>query len=77
MFLTHPSVSLSVSPVFLVSATPLNRSTEFPETVVMKDIMCRCAYPQEIQPEALKHAFIIPHAMSCGGYNVFDPSVSQ
>ena len=61
MFLTRPSVSQtvclsvcqsasqSVSPVFLVSAPPLkllNRiSLNF---VVMKDLMCRCAYPQEI-----------------------------
>ena len=43
------SVSQSISPVFLVSATPLkplNRvSWNF---VAIKDIMCRCAYPQEI-----------------------------
>ena len=43
-----PSVRPSVSPVSLVSATPpkpLNRiSWNF---VVMKNIMCRCAYPQE------------------------------
>ena len=51
MFLTRPSVSQSesVSPDFLVSATPLkplNRiSLNF---AVMKDIMCRCAYSQEI-----------------------------
>ena len=25
----------------------------------------------------LTFKFIIPHATSCGGYNVFDPSVSQ
>ena len=43
------SVSQSVNPVFLVSAAPLkllNRiSLNF---VAMKDIMCRCAYPQQI-----------------------------
>ena len=57
MFLTRPSVSLSVSQsvssVFLVSTTrlkPLNRiSWNF---VVMKDIMCRCAYSLEIFPQS-------------------------
>ena len=53
MFLTHPSVSQSVSqsvsPVFLVSATPLKPLNRISwNFVVMKDIMCRCAYPQEI-----------------------------
>ena len=39
----------SVSPVFLVSATPLKlRNRIFWNFVVMKDIMCRWAYPQEI-----------------------------
>ena len=48
----HPTIRQSVSPsvlFFLFSATPLkplNRiSINF---VVMKDIMCRCTYPQEI-----------------------------
>ena len=49
MFLTRPSVSQSVSPVFLVSATPLNPLNRISWNFVdMKDIMCRCAYPQEI-----------------------------
>ena len=53
MFLTRPSVSQSVSqsvsPVFLVSATPLKPVNRISwNIVVMKDIMCRCAYPQEI-----------------------------
>ena len=49
MFLTRPSVSQSVSPVFLVSATPLKPLNRISwNFVVMKDIMCRCAYPQEI-----------------------------
>ena len=123
MFLTRPSVSQSVSPVFLVSATPLkplnwimsaqllwNCSKEFLKLcsykghnihrkfdslfflrftsflnfesrpkwkiqlkqfvsatplkplntisrnfVVMKDIMCRCAYPQKILIQFIKH----------------------
>ena len=43
------SVSQSVSPVFLVSATPLKPLKGISWTfVVMKDIMCTCAYPQEI-----------------------------
>ena len=43
------SVSQSISPVFLVSANPfkpLNRISK--NFVVMKYIMCRCAYLQEI-----------------------------
>ena len=57
MFLTRPSVSKSVSqsvsqsvsPVFLVSATPLKPLNRISSNFVdMKDIMCRCAYPQEI-----------------------------
>ena len=49
MFLTRPSVSQSISPVFLVSATPLKPLNRISwNSVVMKDIMCRCAYPQEI-----------------------------
>ena len=49
MFLTRPSVSQSFSPVFLVSTTPLKPLNRISWTfVVMKDIMCRCAYPQEI-----------------------------
>ena len=53
MFLSRPSVSLSVSqsvsPVFLVSATPLKPLNRISwNFVVMKDIMCTCAYPQEI-----------------------------
>ena len=44
-----PSVSKSVSPVFLVSTTPLKPLNRISwNFVVMKDIMCRCAYPQEI-----------------------------
>ena len=43
------SVSPSVSPVFLLSATPLKRLNRISWNFVdMKDIMCRCAYPQEI-----------------------------
>ena len=46
------SVSQSVSPsvlFFLVSATPLKPLNRISwNFVVMKDIMCRCAYPQEI-----------------------------
>ena len=53
MFLTRPSVSQSVSqsvsPVFLVSATPLKPLDRILwNFVVMKDIMCTCAYPQKI-----------------------------
>ena len=49
MFLTRPSVSQSVSPVFLASATPLKPLNRISWNFVdMKDIMCRCAYPQEI-----------------------------
>ena len=45
MFLTRPSVS----PVFLVSATPLKLLNRISwNFVVIKNIMCRCAYPQEI-----------------------------
>ena len=45
MFLTRQSVS----PVFLVSETPLNRSAAFSENfVVVKDIPYRCAYLHEI-----------------------------
>ena len=53
MFLTRPSVSLSVSQsvsqsvssVFLVSTTPLKPLNRISwNFVVMKDIMCRCAY---------------------------------
>ena len=45
MFLTRQSVS----PVFLVSATPLKPPNRISwNFVVMKDIMCRCGYPQEI-----------------------------
>ena len=44
-----PSVSQSVSPVFLVSATPLKPLNRILlNFVVMRDIMCRCPYPQEI-----------------------------
>ena len=44
-----PSVSQSVSPVFLVSATPLKPHNRISwNFVAMKDIMCRYAYPQEI-----------------------------
>ena len=43
------SDSKSVSPVFLVSATPLKQLNRIPCIfVVMKNILCRCAYPQEI-----------------------------
>ena len=43
------SVSQSVSPVFLVSPTPLKPLNKISwNLVAMKDIMCRCAYPQEI-----------------------------
>ena len=43
------SVSQSVSPVFLFSATPLKPLNRISWNFVdMKDIMCRCAYPQEI-----------------------------
>ena len=43
------SVSQSVSPVFLVSETPLKPLNRISwNFLVMKDIMCRCAYPQEI-----------------------------
>ena len=43
------SVSQSVSPVFLVSATPLKLLDRISlNFVVIKDMMCRCAYPQEI-----------------------------
>ena len=48
MFLTRPSVSQSVSPispVFLVSATPLRPLNRIAwNFVVMKDIMCRYAF---------------------------------
>ena len=45
MFLTCQSVS----PVFLVSVTPLKLLNRISWNFeVMKDIMCRCAYPQEI-----------------------------
>ena len=45
----YPSVSQSVSPVFLVSATQLkNTQQNFVNFVVMQDIMCRWAYQQEI-----------------------------
>ena len=41
------SVSQSVSPVFLVNATPLKPPNRISwNFVVMKDIMRRCAYPQ-------------------------------
>ena len=44
----HP-VWKSVSPVFLVSATPLKPLNRISwNFVVIKDIMYRCAYPQEI-----------------------------
>ena len=43
------SVSQSVSPVFLASATPLKPLNRISWNFVdMKDIMCRWAYPQEI-----------------------------
>ena len=43
------SVGQSVSPVILVSVTPLKPLNRISwNFVVMKDIMCRCAYPQEI-----------------------------
>ena len=52
MFLTRPSVGQSVSPsvlFFIVSATPLKPLDRISlNFVVMKDIICRCAYPQEI-----------------------------
>ena len=49
--MTRPSVSQSVrqsvSPVFLVNATPLKPPNRISwNFVVMKDIMRRCAYPQ-------------------------------
>ena len=47
--LVSQSVSQSVSPVFLVSATPLKPLNRISWNVVdIKDIMCRYAYPQEI-----------------------------
>ena len=49
MFLTRPSVSQSISSVFLVSTTPLKPLNRISGKFVgMKDIMCWCAYPQEI-----------------------------
>ena len=43
------SVSQSLSPVFLVSATPLKPLDRISwNFLVMKDIMCRCAHSQEI-----------------------------
>ena len=53
MFFTRPSVSQSVShtvnPVFLVSVTPLKPLNRISwNFVVMKDIICRCAYLQEM-----------------------------
>ena len=49
MFLTCPSVSQSVTPVFLVSATPLKPLNRILwNFVVMKDIICWCEYPQEL-----------------------------
>ena len=48
-FLTRPSVIQSVSPVFLVSANPLKPLNRISWNFVdIKDIMCRCAYLQEI-----------------------------
>ena len=45
----RPSVCQSVSPVFLVSATPLKPLNRISwNFVVMKDIIRRCAYPQEM-----------------------------
>ena len=42
-------VSQFVSPVFLVSATPLKPLKRISGNfVVVKDISCRCAYPQGI-----------------------------
>ena len=44
-----PSISQSISPVFLVSATPLKPLNRISwNFVVVKDIPCRCAYLQEI-----------------------------
>ena len=53
MFLTRPSssqsVCQSVSPIFLVSATPLKPLNRISwNFVVMTDILCRRAYPQAI-----------------------------
>ena len=55
MFLTRPSVSpsvsqsVAVSPVLFVSATPLKPLNRISwNFVVIKDIMCTYAYPQEI-----------------------------
>ena len=43
------SVSQFVSPVFLVSATPLKPLNRISGNfVVVKDMPCRCAYPQGI-----------------------------
>ena len=44
----EPSVRQSVSLIFLVSATPLKPLKRISwNFIVMKDIMCRCAHPQE------------------------------
>ena len=53
IFLTRQSVcqsvSQSASPVFLVSATPLKPLNRISwNSVVMKNILCRCAYLQEV-----------------------------
>ena len=43
------SISQSVSPVFLVSATPLKPLDRITWNCIdMKDVMCRCAYLQDI-----------------------------
>ena len=55
------SVSQSVSPVFLVSTTPLKLLNRISwNFVVMKDIMCRCAYPQEMLIWSFWGAIYIP-----------------
>ena len=61
MFLTRPSVSQSVSPVFLVSATPLKPLNKISwNFVVMKDIMCRYAFLQEMLIWSFWGAIYIP-----------------
>ena len=61
MFLTHPPVSQSVSPVFLVRATPLKPLNRISwNLVVMKDIMCRFAFLQEMLIWSFSGAIHIP-----------------
>ena len=57
MFLTRPSVSQSFFFLSATSLEPLHRISW--NVVVMKDIMCKCAYPQEI----LFHFFSRSHAL--------------